>query len=468
MNSVKQCAVLLIIGALCTSISVRAAVDGDKIGQERFATHHSLSLEGEGPWFQLDLPANLRMASRRSDFADFRVFDAKGRAMPFSLLRLQTEYRTAETLREVAIFPLFSESESDVNPLPSVKLESNARGTLIEVIPDRGANAVPARVRRGWLLDASGVEGAMVSLKLDWPAAEQTASFHRFSVESSDDLQRWRKLADGQIVRMSFNGALIDQREIRLPAVRSRYLRLIWQEPEQAPMLQRVSVMSRRTLSQSPPLSWSDSVWAERSSEGDYRVILPRVLAVEHIRVDLPQINTLSPIQVSGGYRDRKGREVWSELGEGLIYRLAVGGQEVVQNNIALSPRAYDSFRLRADGLDMSRLKVLFGLAPMRLVFLARGEAPYHLSLGNEEALSADLPIESLMPPIAGHTPQAGVAQVGDQLETLLPVIGENANESREGTESDWKRFILWGVLFVGVALLIMMTVHILRGSKQE
>ncbi len=463
---VNRKGVVWLLAGCLMGLSTRTLLATPATAEESFSTHRALVLEGEGPWYQVDLPATLRLASRRGDFADIRVFDAQGQAMPFSLLRPQTEYKISEQRHEVAIFPLYSESPSDDDPAPTVRLESNARGTLIEVIPASGETEPQAGVRRGWLLDTSALEGDMVGMSLDWVAAEDSAPFQRFAIEGSDDLQQWRRLGNGQAVRMTFNGAEIDQRDVRLPRLSSRYLRLIWQEPSQAPLLQRVSVVENRTLSKSPSLSWTSPLSAERSPEGDYRLQLPRSMPLERMRVELPQINTLAPLKVSGGYLDRKGREVWSPLGEALVYRLSLNGHEAEQNEIPLSPRAFDLFRIRASGggLDMQRLKIKLGLAPMQLVFLARGEGPYRLSLGNPEAGSADLPIKTLMPPIEGVTPVAAMARLGEAMATVPPA--ETMTDSGGRAAWSWKNFLLWGVLFVGVILLVFMTAHILRTSK--
>jgi hypothetical protein len=461
----RKCVAGLLAGCLL-GLSIWPVFADPVTKEQSFTTHRALLLEGEGPWYRLDLPATLRLASQRADFADIRVFDAQGVAMPFSLLRPQTEYKVSEQRQEVAIFPLYSESQSDADPAPTVRLQSNARGTLIEVIPDAGEAETQAGVRRGWLLDTSGIEGEMVRMSLDWVAAEEIPSLQRFAIEGSDDLQQWHALGTGQAVHMTFDGAEIDQREVRLPGLSNRYLRLIWQQPSQAPMLQGVSVVENRTLSKIPSLSWSSPLSAERTADGDYRLQLPRAMRLERMRIGLPQINTLAPLTVSGGYLDRKGREVWSPLGEGLVYRLSLNGDEAQQNEIPLSSRAFDLFRVQASGggLDMPRLKIKLGLAPMQLVFLARGEAPYRLSLGNRKAVMAGLPLDSLMPPIEGVTPEASTARLGEAMGTVPAAEAMSGAGGRAAWS--WKNFLLWGVLFVGVILLVFMTAHILRSSK--
>ncbi len=466
----KHLGIAALIAVCLTGQPGGTSLAGERDGQERFATHHHLVLEGEGPWYRLDLPASARLASRRSDQMDIRVFDATGKPMPFSLLRPQTEYQVSERREEAALFPLFSDSPSDEDPLPRVRLESNARGTLIEVIPDTGAPRNVGATRRGWLLDLSDLEGEIVRLRLEWTAQEAVGGFQRFTIEGSDDLENWRSLGSGQTVNMTFKGERIDQREVALPGVRSRYLRLIWREPQEAPELQRISVVSSETLSSAPSLSWSSPLVANRDAEGDYRLELPNPVRVERMRVELPQLNTLAPLYVSGGYLDRKGREVWSPLGSGLVYRFTVQEQEAEQNEIALSPRAFSLYRLHArgegGGLDMPRLKVKLGMAPLQLVFFARGEPPYRLAVGNPDAVSAALPIEILMPKIEGEPPVPGIARLGDAMGVPGPAeLGEASAGSRAAW--DWKNFLLWGVLFVGVVLLGFMTLHILRSSRR-
>ncbi len=438
-------------------------------GRERFAIHHGLVLEGEGPWYRLDLPVSQRLATRRSDQTDVRVFDANGKPMPFSLLRPQTEVRVSERREGMAMFPLFSDSPSDENPLPRVRLESNARGTLIEVVAEAGELRDEGGTRRGWLLDLSDLEGQIVRLLLDWPEGEADG-FQRFAIEGSDDLEAWRPLGSGQTVNTTFRGERIDQREVALPGLRSRYLRLIWLEPGEAPALQRISVVTGQTLASAPPLNWSSPLTATRDAEGDYRLELPNSVRVERLRIELPQLNTLASLEVSGGYLDREGREVWSPLGSGRVYRFPVEGREAEQNEIALSPRAFSRFRLHTGGerggLDMPRLKVKLGMQPLQLVFFAGGEPPYRLAVGNPDAPPADLPMEILMPKIEGEMPAPGVALLGDALGVPGPAEPGDASAGPRAAW-EWKNFLLWGALFVGVVLLGFMSLHILRSSRR-
>lgn len=149
-----------------------------------FATRVPLSLNGEGPWYRLELPLALHLAAQHADLRDLRVFNGEGEALAYALTLGGVQ--SHETRGEAAVkwFPL--QGEASVPGAPVVRVERSASGTLVEVTPEQVSGAL---VRRGWLLDASRLDQPLHRLQLEWAADSE--GFQRFSIEASDDLQRW-------------------------------------------------------------------------------------------------------------------------------------------------------------------------------------------------------------------------------------------------------------------------------------
>ncbi|MCU7881365.1 MAG: DUF3999 domain-containing protein [Candidatus Thiodiazotropha sp. (ex Lucinoma aequizonata)] len=75
---------------------------------------------------------------------------------------------------------------------------------------------------------------------------------------------------------------------------------------------------------------------ANKAKEGTYRFILPLALSLERLRIDLPERNTLAPLNVSAGYMGRNGRWHWSLLDQQVVFRLSAAEGKVVQNELRL------------------------------------------------------------------------------------------------------------------------------------
>ncbi|CAN7338888.1 DUF3999 domain-containing protein [Pseudomonas sp. LjRoot71] len=442
------------LGLLCSASVLAQEQPGD------YAVQLPLSLSGEGPWYRLDVPMALHFAARYGDLRDLRVFNGEGQALAYALVAGQGESRDSQQEQAVKWFPLYAE-QGDSSATPSLRVQRSTSGTLIELRDESDSAAQPALLR-GWLLDASASDEPLVRLQLDWEGGQE--GFQRFSIEASDDLQDWQPWGSGQLARLSFGNERVEQRQVELPGRKARYLRLLWQSPQQAPQLTAASLRSQRSDRVPAPLVWSQPLAATRSPDGEYQWQLPLALPLERLKVELTQANSLAPIRVSGR-ADSKGN--WQSLAQGLLYRLPENSAEIRQDELSLPGWAVQQLRLQVDerggGLGSEPPQLTVAVRATQLVFLQRGSPPYRLALGRAGAESTALPLTTLIP---GYQPQR-LQQLGTA-EAKLPADSIKQQEQAAASDSNWKRWGLWLVLLVGVGLLALMAVSLLRRPGAE
>jgi len=421
-----------------------------------YSTQVPLTLSGEGPWYRLELPLTLQLSARQSDLSDVRVFNGAGEPQAYALAREQAQATQSNSLTDVKWFPLYNSADAP-EVTPSVRVQSSANGTLVEVSPS-GKLQTGEKVLRGWLLDASAIKTPLQQLVLDW--SSERDGFQRFSIEASDDLQHWQAWGDGQVARLSFADERVEQHEVALPGLSARYLRLLWQSPQAAPMLSSAQLASSTTSSLPLPLVWSQPLAGSSAKAGEYTWQLPLGLPLEQVRVELAQANSLAPVNL---YGRQDGNAPWQTLSSGLLYRLTQNGQDVVQDQLQLPGRAVAQLKLvvdeRGGGLGAQAPTLRFAVRSTQLVFLARGEPPFSLALGNPTVKAANLSLSTLIP---DYSPQrlAGLGKAtatGAAVTTVPPpvvpvVVG-----------TDWKKIGLWAVLLLGVAALAGMAFSLLR-----
>ncbi len=421
-----------------------------------------LQLEGEGPWYRLDLPIGLQMAAHHTDLRDLRITNAEGEELAYSLTLDSAQSK--EQRREAAVkwFPLHG--AADAQAAPAIRVQRGAGGTLVEVASEQLEPG--EQIRRGWLLDASGFDQPLHSLSLDWRSDEE--GFQRFSIEASDDLQHWRRWGDGQIARLSFAGERVEQREVALPGIKARYLRLLWQTPQAAPLLLDARLVSITSQAQAPALTWSEPLRPAAAEPGEYRWDFPLALPLRRVRVSLPAGDVLAPVSLFSRSadepeRDRRSPLAWQPLATDLLYRLPQDGKEALRNEIELDGAPVRQLRMRVDtrggGFGGAAPEIQVAVRGTQVVFLVRGSAPYSLTLGDASARSAALPLGTLIP---GYEPKRlaglGRAIAPDQ----VPVAArQTVDTAQAGT--NWKRIGLWAVLLIGVALLGGMAFSLLR-----
>ncbi|WP_419712443.1 DUF3999 domain-containing protein [Pseudomonas sp. NFX224] len=441
------------LGAVAMGMALTAVAQEKPVD---FATQVPLSVSGEGPWYRLELPLAVQLNARQSDLGDVRVFNAAGDQQAYALARQTAQTDDNRTLTDVKWFPLYNSADATEHT-PSVRVQSSANGTLVEVQPSSQLEAGEEELR-GWLLDASGIKAPLQQLILDWTSERD--GFQRFTIEASDDLQHWQSWGEGQVARLTFADEQVEQHEVGLPGQSARYLRLLWEAPQSAPILTSAQLQSASPRNLPLPLVWSQALAGSSAKAGEYIWQLPMGLNVERVRVELEQPNSLAPVTLSGR---RDSSLPWQTLSSGLLYRLTQNGQDVVQNELQLSGQIVQQLKLTVDerggGLGAQAPTLKFAVRATQLVFLARGPGPYTLALGNSTVKAANLPLSTLIPDYsAGKLTTLGRASVDGGV-----VITSTAATVPVAMGTDWKKFGLWAVLLLSVLFLAAMAFSLLR-----
>jgi hypothetical protein len=468
------CAACAVLALLVTAQPARATPTGksERIVDvvDSFAFQAPVTAQGEGPWYRLPLPLALRWQSAHADLRDLRVFNAEGESLAYGFVQARPLQMREVHDQAVKWFPLRGPADAS-SKQPGITVQRSGDGTLIQVVPDQ---TVPAdkTVLRGWLLDTSTISAPLQKLALDWKGGAD--GFQRFRIEASDDLQQWRSWGDGQIARLAFGGEQIERREIELPGMRARYLRLTWQSPREAPTLTQAVLTSTSSNELVPPLDWSDMIQAKRDGD-EYQVSLPRPTVLERVRVSVYQSNIIAPVSLSmldqaaaSGSNRRDNRRPlqpsWGPIANGVLYRLVQDGTEIRNDELELPAVPVKELKLRVDerggGLGDA---VSFRVAArgMEVVFLARGTPPYTLAMGRENAEATQLPLSTLVP---GYQPERltkmGTAQASAPLAPVTRTPAPLVSHA-------WKKIGLWAVLLLGVGLLGLMAMSLLKTQRK-
>ncbi|MBI6907416.1 DUF3999 domain-containing protein [Pseudomonas palleroniana] len=433
------------VGLLCSAVYAQE-------GPADFTTQVPLAVSGNGPWYRLELPLAVQLSARQADLSDVRVFNAAGEPQAYALSRQSAQRTESRDVADVKWFPLYAADAQQA--LPGVVMKSTTEGTLLEVRP---AIKTEKQVLRGWVLDASAIKAPLQQLSLDW--SREQDGFQRFSIEASDDLQHWQAWGDGQVARLSFADERVEQHDVSLPGQSARYLRLVWQG-QAAPQLTSAKLVSATSSSLPLPLVWSQPLSGTRLNAGEYSWQLPTGLHVERLRVELKQPNTLAPVTLAGRL---EANQAWQPLSNGLLYRLTRNGQDVVQDELQLPGVTVAQLKLQVDerggGLGIEAPALRFAVRSTQLVFLARGEPPFTLALGNASVKAANLPLSTLIPDYSAERLKA----LGQASVTGEVVVKPAAVAVSPEVGSDWKKLGLWAVLLLGVAALGAMAYSLLR-----
>ncbi len=427
-----------------------------------FFAGYQLQLDGEGPFYRLQLPEEVYAASRRADLSDIRVFNRGGEVMAQALRRSQEPPAAKGEPREVPFFPLHREEGRPAGGSLALAVVRDDSGAIL-TLREEGSGE---RRLYGYLLDLGERRRLPGRLELHWQALSPS-SLYTLHIEQSDDLQHWRTLVTAApLADLSHHGQRVEKRHVALPWSVGRYLRLGWKESE--PL--RLTGVSLVAESGHGAAGW---VWSDLGGgevvrkegrlevhyRGDFR------LPVGGARLVFARPNSLARVVLQSRDDDNTP---WRSRCSQSFYVLDMGGVEVQDDGCSFVSTGDTRWRLlvEEDGAGIAGSGGAPGLQLGRLagelLFIARGAPPFTLAFASERLPAGD-----------GGSGQKAVLEALDlaaspeKVATARPLrrveLGGEEALRPPAAPLAWKKWILWTVLFAGVTALAVMARRLLR-----
>jgi hypothetical protein len=419
-----------------------------------FASGMTIQTDGQGALYEIEIPPAVYRGVTRADLGDLRVFNGAGEVVPHALRPRVLTVEQLGAAIPLPLFPLYGERNQELENL-KVRIEKRADGRIIDIKSSPAAS--DHTVLRAYLLDATVLQSPIRALRVDWQSPSSNF-IGQVTVQGSDDLATWTRLVDNAaLAQLEFAGHKVERNLVELRPAKFKYLRLSW-TTEQALL---ASIAVRAVLA--PNRIDTPRIWEKISGQsvagkpGEYSYDLGGHFPVDRVRVELPQVNSLAQLQLFA--RDQHSDE-WRLLRSALVYRLRQGDTEVSSPDIELTTAGERYWLIRVDqkgggtGGDAADLQI--GWVAQKLVFAARGAAPFQLAYGSARVKPAAFAIESIIP---GYKTDAEFPVKSAQLSEPVTIAG--AAQLR--MPWDYKKLSLWASLFVGVALLAWMAYRLAR-----
>lgn len=441
-----------------------------------FAYGSRLETDGSAALYEITLPAAVYQGVARPDLGDVRVFNGAGEVVPYAWRPHKTASAETPAAVTLTLFPLKAQAGTPVDGL-SINVRRSPGGTASINVTASDARGGSGKRIIGYLVDLNELDHALRAIELDWQATPDGFA-GKLRVDASDDLARWRTLvADAPLVSMEVAGQRLQQKRVELPPQKAKYLRLSWvsQSAGQPPpeLASARGELAEKTVD--APREWTQIKAAKEEKPSEYVFDMRSHYPVDRVRFDLPEVNTIVQVEILA--RD-KSELPWRAIARGVAYRLRQNGGEIASPELAIDATTDRYWLLQVDkrggGLGPGAPGMQMGWVPHRLVFTARGAAPFQLAYGNREAKPAAYSIETVIP---GYRDDAG-AQIGVAKAGTQQIIGvrnaqalaqqELGGEARRQDAIDWKRWSLWGALVLGVVLLGAMAWRLARQIDTE
>lgn len=482
VGSLRIRALAIVLAALASvpvsAATAQAETDRAPLALEDFAFGRDLISQQAGRVQSVVLDYDVYRRSVGPRLSDLRVFDAKGRPAPYAVWRRMPARTRASEESVVPIFRLERRGAGEgldrtavgVSGDYRIDAELSATGAIVRIHRDvetatpagalPGAKNAPAA---GWLLDTSGLRRSIVGLEVE--LAEAGGDFvSRLRLESSNDLAVFRRVdTEIALARLDQAGHRIERTDFKIPSTRARYLRLT---PIDAPLATEIVGVRVRSAPERGDVRRERRVVAGRFDPHRPGVVLfdvPPLLPIESVHVQLAEPDSI----VEGRLESASSSEgPWRVRQQGLFYLLEKGG--ALRNPKAeWNSSSEGSLRL----VTSARGGGLLGEAPSievvwraeQLLYLQRNPGDMALGVGRIDTENGGFEAGDLlqMDSTRRDALRNETARLGPErtlaglaaLERVVPV--------------PWRRYGLWLLLLGSVALILVLSVRVLRAVEE-
>jgi hypothetical protein len=413
------------------------------------------------PLLEAALPDDVYRSVTRTDLADVRVFNADGFAVPHAFCEAPRVTEATVTQENLPVFEVQGATRGE-------------RGTRVEVQTAAGssvrmqegeAQSAGSTETQAHVIDARSVTDALRSIQFDWESPDG-ASEARVRIEASEDLDRWETVVGAStLLKVSQGDQELRRQAVPLPQRKYEYLRVA--RLDRGPPLVIAAVIAERVEAPQPidPL-WFAATVLDSTERGVLLFDSARLAPVTYARLALAQENTSLRVSIESR-PDAKAQ--WRQQWSGEVYSIVTDGERRISPPAEFAATADKFWRVSPAkaGATFNPAPMLeLGYRPARVRFLAQGAGPFTLAFGSRRA----------EPAVAQ---QCGGLLSDVETRDLEQMIGEASlgpPRSLGGAKAlkplpkktPLRLFVLWGVLIVGVGLLVAMALSLLKRVNQQ
>ncbi len=443
------------------------------------AASFKLDANGNDPFYQTNISKEVYQYTHSSTLQDLTINNASGEQVPYALVPyedLHPQTSTHQDSKPLVFYPIKENALSNPNEL-RIHLQKNAGNTSVDIVSStddlNSEGDTSKKPNSIYLLDAGSKHAPLENISVDWQGVD--GKLITLEVLTSNDLQSWSHAGNAVLLKTSNDHSSILQNIISLDSpTEARYIQIRTTEPNNSSFnLTEANAEYSKVQNIAPQLVLQTIQFIERSE--DTKKSLVNIdfesaghFPVRYLQIKLPQNNTITnaTIQVRNNTN-----EPWGHLTTASVYRLMQQGKTFTSPNVVLSPTVARYWRLQfnqaSGGIGAENPSLSLGWLPSTIVWNARGPAPFTLHVGEKPSIVNNVSITGLIPDYKIEKIQA-LANSGLTLE-----VGTN-NTATEQVANTWatpinyKRWLLWGGLFLGVLLLAGMAFSLLKTDTKE
>ena len=440
------------------------------------AASYKLDIKDNKPFYQTNIPLDIYKQTHSSNLQDLTITNATGEQVPYALMpyeELHPETTNRKETINLQFAPIKINALQNSNNM-QLALEKSAAATSINITTydTKPSDAKPA-TSTVFLIDLGTKYPPINELLVDWQGGENT--LHNIQVLTSTDLKNWVFAGDATLVNSTSANA-ISQHAIQLnnnwnSSNNARYLQIRPADANDTGTVTITQVQARYDILQTVEATalWQAPRFIARESDDKAGLINIDFESFGHypasrLKVWLPQANTITYATI---FVRNATNQPWKQVGYRELHRHKESEPfSSISNMLAIDARYWRlQFNQAQGGIGAETPALHLGWLAPTVVWNARGQAPFTLAVGENPNIVNTIPISSMLPKYD--------AQTINKLPAANLIITKQAAQDAQTASTwvaphDYKTWLLWGGLALGVLLLAGMAYSLLKSERKN
>ncbi len=445
---------LALSGVLVTSPALAAPPS-----KNDYASGMSVVSPNSQPMIEAVLPEEVYRTVTRADLGDLRVFNAEGVPVPHAFCAAAQAQEPEVTEQSLPVFILRGREPVYTS---GARVEVQTSGGTRVGVNDSSQSDSDGANRLIHIIDARDVS-ELRAIRFDWSSSDGVSEV-KVRIEASDDLDRWQTIVPTSTLLLVQQGEQELRRErIELPTRAYEYLRV--QRIDGGPPLAIRSVLAEQVGAAVE----IEPVWFSanrlQSDEADSMLFdAAHVAPVTYARFRLPQENSSVGVTIQSR-KDEKSPWYTRWSGESYIVVTDTNRRESPPARFQPTTDRLWRVQIQNDPQLYQGAHLELGYYPARVRFLRQGAGPFTVAFGSRRAEPANpAQCDGLLADVSAadreRMVEAGYA------DAVISLGGQSALQPLP-KKTPVKVVVLWGVLVVGVALLVAMAMSLLQRVRK-
>lgn len=423
---------------------------------QSFAMKQSISVANESPLHSFEVPTAVYQTVTSPQLHDIRIFNAAGSIVPFEVQNIEDTTQREELTTPLPFFPIKGSRTAGGTGNTAVQISQDTTGKIVSVqFGDTKNSSAPST---SYLIDLRNFHHTLESLRFQWESSEQMVGIQ---IEASNDLKTWRIVASGVLANLDYLGHAVSQNSVEC-AHQAQYLRISTQNETPLTLHGVDALYTKTDTIEAAPRIQEGTSGETLKNQHAFLYDTGGALPVNAINIGFSEKNVVARLTLSSR-ADTSAH--WIERLEANAYTLStVNGPDLLSGFLNLHNVVTDRY-WKVETRDIETTlsappMISFRWRPHRILFIAQGAGPFTVAYGSYGLKDKPYRTNDVSSLAQSLKVKPSVATLSDPQPTgaqgtLTPPPARVVVE--------WKKWILWGVLAVGLLLVLGMAKGLLR-----